>query len=127
LAADNKYEVDELGALARPKGFSSYDEGSDGLGDIPSAAKIEEIISTYESDGLDLLEEPKPEFDPRCHPYLVVAIGAKSGEFEEYSSRLEAQRVTVGFRAPLTAQVPQADVADLPLFGGAERQQDLFE
>jgi replication-associated recombination protein RarA len=33
----------------------------------------------------------------------------------------------LGFRAPLTAQVPQADVADLPLFGGAERQQDLFE
>jgi hypothetical protein len=43
----------------------------------------------------------------------------------EYSSRLEAQRVTVGFRAPLTAQVPQADVADLPLFGG-ERQAELF-
>src|SRR5690348_11513691 len=48
--------------MTRPKGFSSYDEGADGLSEIPSA-KIEQIISTYESDGLDLLEEPKPEFD----------------------------------------------------------------
>ncbi len=64
MAADSKYDgVDELGALARPKGFSSYEDGSDGLGDIPSPAKLEQIISTYETDGLDLLEDPKPEFD----------------------------------------------------------------
>ena len=64
LAADNKYDgVDELGTLARPKGFSSYDEGPDSLGEIPTPSKIEQIISTYDTDGLDLLEEPKPEFD----------------------------------------------------------------
>ena len=64
MAADSKYDgVDELGTMTRPKGFSSYDEASDGLSDIPSASKLEEIISTFESDGLDLLEEPKPEFD----------------------------------------------------------------
>ena len=64
MAADNKYDgVDELGTMTRPKGFSSYDEGSDGLSDIPTASKLEQIISTFESDGLDLLEEPKPEFD----------------------------------------------------------------
>jgi RNA polymerase primary sigma factor len=64
VPADSKYDgVDELGTLTRPKGFASYDEGSDGLSEIPSASKLEEIISTYETDGLDLLEEPKPEFD----------------------------------------------------------------
>jgi RNA polymerase primary sigma factor len=64
VAAEHKYDgVDELGAMTRPKGFSSYDEGSDGLNDAPSASKIEQIISTFESDSLDLLEDPKPEFD----------------------------------------------------------------
>ncbi len=64
MPAENKYDgVDELGGPTRAKGFSSYDEGSDGLSEIPSASKIEQIISAFESDGLDLLEEPKPEFD----------------------------------------------------------------
>ena len=64
MAADSKYDgVDELGTLTRTKGFASYDESADGLGEIPSPSKLEEIISTYETDGLDLLEEPKPEFD----------------------------------------------------------------
>ena len=46
-----------------PRGFPRTTRDADGLGEIPSPSKIEEIISTYESDGLDLLEEPKPEFD----------------------------------------------------------------
>ena len=45
----------------------------------------------------------------------------------EHESKIEAQRVTLGLRAPLTAAVPQADFRDLPLFGGGERQGGLFE
>ena len=65
MAADSKYDgVDELGTISRPKGYATYDEASEGLNDIPSPSKLEEIISTFEGDGLDLpFEEPKLDFD----------------------------------------------------------------
>jgi hypothetical protein len=43
----------------------------------------------------------------------------------EWTSRIDAERVTAEFRVSKTPTAPQAAIEDLPLFGG-ERQGDLF-
>jgi RNA polymerase primary sigma factor len=65
VAADSKYDgVDELGPLNRPKAFASYDDAPEGLAELPSPSKLEELISAFDGDALDLsFEEPKLDFD----------------------------------------------------------------
>lgn len=62
---------------------------------------------------------------PNLSATLAVEIGTAGVTNREYQTRIEAERITIGFRAPLVAQKPQRDIEDLPLFGG-ERQQEMF-
>lgn len=44
----------------------------------------------------------------------------------EYTSRIDADRCTAEFAAPIRPRKPQDSIEDLPLFGG-ERQGGLFQ
>ena len=56
-------------------------------------------------------------------PPLPPPIAGESDA--EYEARIDAQRVTVEWRAAIRASGKQYSIDDLPLFGG-ERQGELF-
>jgi hypothetical protein len=60
---------------------------------------------------------------PKKHPAPDKRLRGESDR--EYTTRIEAQRVTLAWASRIQPPVPQESHESLPLFGG-ERQKELF-
>jgi RNA polymerase primary sigma factor len=64
VAAEDKYgRVKQLMEDGKEKGFVLYDEMSDLLTDFPSGREFEDLLSDLDSAGVEILEEPKIDFE----------------------------------------------------------------
>src|SRR5260370_24315512 len=66
VGADDKYgRVKQLMEVGKEKGFVLYDEMNDLLADFPPGREFEDLLSDLDSAGVEILEEPKLEFEKK--------------------------------------------------------------
>jgi RNA polymerase primary sigma factor len=66
VGAEEKYgRVKQLMEDGKEKGFVLYDEMSELLTDFPSGREFEDLLSELDTAGVEILEEPKAEFDAK--------------------------------------------------------------
>src|SRR5579871_1109790 len=66
VSVDDKFgRVKQLMEVGKEKGFVLYDEMSDLLTDFPSGREFEELLSDLDSAGVEILEEPKIDFEKK--------------------------------------------------------------
>jgi RNA polymerase primary sigma factor len=67
VAADDKYgRVKQLMEVGKEKGFVLYDEMNDLLTDFPPGREFEDLLSDLDSAGVEILEEPKLDFEKKA-------------------------------------------------------------
>jgi RNA polymerase primary sigma factor len=66
VSADDKYgRVKQLMEVGKEKGFVLYDEMNDLLTDFPPGRGFEDLLSDLDSAGVEILEEPKLDFEKK--------------------------------------------------------------
>jgi RNA polymerase primary sigma factor len=66
VGADEKYgRVKQLMDAGKEKGFVLYDEMNELLSDFPSGREFEDLLSDLDSAGVEILEEPKLDFEKK--------------------------------------------------------------
>jgi len=89
VAIEEKYDrVKRLMDVGKERGYVLYDEVSDVLpADLNGGGDLDDVLAGFDGAGIEILEDPKPEFDKKLEegedvPTLELppAIGEKTND-----------------------------------------------